>query len=142
LQLQVLRESRVLVSLRFACPEYASRLRVSPVVRRVLSGRHLSKHGTDREEYMDEYGLSPDELIAKDFRIIQSSRRGYQPYGKREWIATVKKIHKSGGRVGAADLQHKNQNLYHLGVWIFGDWDTALRAARIDNHLAGFFERH
>jgi hypothetical protein len=24
--------------------------------RRVLSGRHLSKHGTDREEYMEEYG--------------------------------------------------------------------------------------
>ena len=34
---------------------------------RVISGRHLSKHATDRETYMQEYNLSPDELIAKDF---------------------------------------------------------------------------
>ena len=44
---------------------------------RVISGQHLSKHDTDRETYMEEYHLSPDELIAKAFRIIQSSRRGY-----------------------------------------------------------------
>jgi hypothetical protein len=49
---------------------------------------------------MEEYGLSPDELIAKDFRIIQSSRRGYKPYGKRGWIAAIKKIHKNGGSIG------------------------------------------
>jgi hypothetical protein len=41
--------------------------------RRVISGRHLSKHDTDRETYMQEYDLSPDELIAKAFRMIQSS---------------------------------------------------------------------
>jgi hypothetical protein len=36
--------------------------------RRVISGRHLSKHDTDRETYMDEYHFSPDELIVKDFQ--------------------------------------------------------------------------
>jgi ROS/MUCR transcriptional regulator protein len=41
---------------------------------RVISGRHLSKHGIEREAYMNEYRLSSDELIAKDFRRIQSSR--------------------------------------------------------------------
>ena len=61
--------------------------------RRVISGRHLSKHGTDRETYMEEYGLSPDKLIAKDFCRIQSSHRGYRPYGKTGWIAAIKKIH-------------------------------------------------
>jgi hypothetical protein len=100
--------------------------------RRVLSARHLSKHGTDREEYMEEYGLSPDELIAKDFRIIQSSRRGYQPYGRREWIAAIKKIQKKGESIGAGGLQHKNQDLYRLGVWIFGDFDRALHAVGIN----------
>jgi hypothetical protein len=30
--------------------------------RRVISGRHLSKHDTDRETYMQENDLSPDEL--------------------------------------------------------------------------------
>jgi hypothetical protein len=35
--------------------------------RRVISGRHLSKHDTDRETYMEEYHLTPDELIAKVF---------------------------------------------------------------------------
>ena len=37
--------------------------------RRVINSQHLSKHDTDRETYMEEYDLSPDELIAKDFRI-------------------------------------------------------------------------
>jgi hypothetical protein len=35
---------------------------------------------------MEEYHLTPDEMIAKDFRMIQSSRRGYYPHGKSEWI--------------------------------------------------------
>ena len=58
--------------------------------RRVISGRHLSKHDIDRETYMEEYDLSPDELIAKDFRMIQSSRRGFYPNGKSDWIDTLK----------------------------------------------------
>jgi hypothetical protein len=41
---------------------------------------------------MEEYHLTPDEMIAKDFRMIQSSRRGYYPHGKSDWIATVKKV--------------------------------------------------
>jgi len=96
---------------------------------RVISGKHLSKHDIDRQEYMQEYRLSPDELIAKDFRRIQSSCRGYHPYGKREWIAAIKKIDKKGGSVFAGDLQDKNPYLYNQGVWIFGNWDNALRAA-------------
>jgi hypothetical protein len=105
------------------------RCRICDDHRRVISGRHLSKHGTDREEYMDEYGLSPDKLIAKDFRRIQSSRRGYQPYGRRDWIAAIKKLHTEGGSVFAGDLQDKNPCLYQQGIWLFGDWDAALRAA-------------
>jgi hypothetical protein len=46
--------------------------------RRVISGRHLLKHDTDRETYIEKYDLSPDELIAKDFRKIRSSRLGFQ----------------------------------------------------------------
>src|SRR4030095_316258 len=41
------------------------RCRICGDHRRVISGRHLSKHDTDRETYMREYDLSPDELIAK-----------------------------------------------------------------------------
>jgi hypothetical protein len=112
------------------------RCRICSDHRRVLSGRHLSKHGTDREEYMQEYGLSPDELIAKNFRIIQSSRRGYQPYGKSEWIEAIRKIYKRGDSVFAGDLQNKHPYLYNQGVWIFGDWDGALRAAGLDPEIA------
>ncbi len=108
------------------------RCRICGDHRRVISGRHLSKHGTDRETYMEEYGLSPDELIAKDFRRIQSSRRGYKPYGKREWIAAIKKIHKNSGSIRAGDLQHEHQNLYQLGVWIFGNYDRGICAAGFD----------
>jgi hypothetical protein len=67
--------------------------------------------------------------------MIQSSRRGYQPYGKGEWIAAIKKIHKHGGSVFAGDLQDKHPYLYNQGVWIFCDWDKALRAAGIDPEL-------
>jgi hypothetical protein len=42
--------------------------------RRVINSQHLSKHDSDRETYMEEYHLTPDQLVAKAFRIIQSSR--------------------------------------------------------------------
>src|SRR5258708_22962372 len=99
---------------------------------RVISGRHLSKHDTDRETYMEEYHLSPDELIAKAFRIIQSSRRGYYPNGKSEWIAAVRKVYEKDGHVFAGHLQDQHAHLYEQGIWIFGDWDKALHAAGFD----------
>jgi hypothetical protein len=108
------------------------RCRVCGDHRRVISGRHLSKHEIDRETYMEEYGLSPDQLIAKDFRRIISSRRGYSPYGKKDWIDAIKKIHSRGESVFAGDLQDKQPYLYQQGLWIFGDWDKALRAAGFD----------
>jgi hypothetical protein len=66
---------------------------------RVISGHHLSKHDTDRDTYMKEYHLTPDELIAKAFRMIQSTRRGYYPHGKSDWIAAVNKVYKRDGKV-------------------------------------------
>jgi hypothetical protein len=101
--------------------------------RRVISGRHLSKHDTDRETYMEEFHLSPDELSAKDFRVIQSSRRGYHPNGKSEWIAAVKKVYENDGNVFAGHLQENYAHLYEQGIWIFGDWDEALSAAGFDS---------
>jgi hypothetical protein len=100
--------------------------------RRVINSQHLSKHDTDRETYMEEFDLSPDELTAKDFRIIQSSRRGYFPNGKSEWIAAIRKLYESDGNVLAGYLQDKHGHLYDQGVWIFGDWDKALCAAGFD----------
>ena len=35
---------------------------------RVISGRHLSTHGTDRETYIEEHRLTLYQLCAKDFR--------------------------------------------------------------------------
>jgi hypothetical protein len=96
---------------------------------RVISRRHLSKHGTDRAEYMAEYALSPDKLVAKDFRVIQSSRRDYQPCSKKEWIAEMKRFYKKNGNVFARVLQQKRPQLYFQGKWLFGSWDKALSAA-------------
>jgi hypothetical protein len=112
------------------------RCRICGDRRRVISGRHLSKHDTDRETYIEEYDLSPDELVAKDFRRIQSSRRGYRPYGKREWLAAIRAIHNRGGSVLAGDLQDTHPHIYQQGVWIFGGWDNALRAAGFDPEVA------
>ncbi len=108
------------------------RCRICGDHRRIISGRHLSKHGADREEYMQEYGLSPDELIATDSRRLHSSRRDYRPYNKRDWIAAIKKVYKRDEQIFAGFLQEKHQQLYHQGTWLFGDWDKALRAAGFD----------
>ena len=90
---------------------------------RVISGRHLSKHGTDRETYLEEYRLSPDELIAKDFRMIQSSRCGYFPHGKSDWIAAIQEVYKRDRNITAKYLREKYPHLYDQGVWIFGGGD-------------------
>jgi hypothetical protein len=108
------------------------RCRICGDHRRVISGRHLSKHDIDRETYMEEYHLTPDELVAKAFRMTQSSRQGYYPNGKNEWIAAVKKVYKRDGKVFAKYLQDNYPHLYNQGVWIFGDWDKALLAAGFD----------
>ena len=105
------------------------RCRICGDHRRVISGRHLSKHDTDRETYMQEYDLSPDELIANAFRIIQSSHPRYQPYTKKSWIAAIQKVYENNGKVFAKYLQQHYPQLYSQGVWIFGDWDKALQAA-------------
>jgi len=51
--------------------------------------------------------MAADELIAKDFRMIQSSRRGYQPCGKRDWIDAIKKIDKQGGSGNFDLVEHQ-----------------------------------
>lgn len=88
------------------------RCRICGDHRRVISARHLSKHDIDRETYMKEYELSPDDFIAKDFRRIQSSCRGYYPYGKRDWIAAIKKLCKTEGNIFAGRLQREHRHLY------------------------------
>jgi hypothetical protein len=61
----------------------------------------LRKHDTVREDYMAEYKLSPDQLIAKEFRITQSSRPGYEPLDKREWKVAIRKVYQETGNVFA-----------------------------------------
>jgi hypothetical protein len=81
---------------------------------------------------MREYDLSPDELIAKAFRMIQSSHPGYQPYTKKGWIVAMQNVYQNDGNVFAKYLQHNYPQLYSQGVWIFGNWDKALQAAGFD----------
>jgi hypothetical protein len=94
---------------------------------RVISGRHLSTHDTDRETYIEEYGLSPDQLCSKSFRINHSSRSDYYAHSRREWIAAMKSVYKQRGNVYAGFLQKHYPNLYLEGIWLCGDWDSALR---------------
>jgi len=96
---------------------------------RVISGRHLSTHGTDRETYIEEYRLRPDQLCSKTFRINHSSRSDYCAHNRREWIAAIKAVYKRHGQLYAGFLQKHYPQLYHEGVWLFGDRDAAMRAA-------------
>ena len=82
---------------------------------------------------MKEYGLSPDKLIAKDFRVMQSGRREFVPHGKRDWIAAIKKVYRQERNIGAKYFQRRRQHLYAQGVWIFSDWNKALLAAGFDS---------
>ncbi|HZI87775.1 MAG TPA: hypothetical protein VFD48_13155 [Pyrinomonadaceae bacterium] len=107
---------------------------------RVISGRHLSKHGIEREAYMNEYRLSSDELIAKDFRRIQSSRRGYQPHGRREWVAAMKQLYEANGNISLKYLQTRYRHLYEQGRWIFGDSNKALQAVGLKPELVRLCE--
>ena len=68
----------------------------------VISGSHLSIHGIDRDTYMEEYRLSPDKLCAKEFRRLHSLRRDYYPYGKRDWMAAIRKLYKRGTGPGTS----------------------------------------
>ena len=93
----------------------------------VISGRHLSTHGTDRETYIEEYALSPDQLCSKTFRVNHSSRSDYCAHSRREWIAAMRAIYKQHGNVYAGFLQKHYPNLYLEGIWLNGgDWDAAL----------------
>jgi hypothetical protein len=94
----------------------------------VISGRHLSTHGTDRETYREEYGLSPDQLCSKTFRVNHSSRADCCAHSRREWIARMKSVYKQHGNVYAGFLQKHYPNLYLEGIWLNGGhWDAALR---------------
>jgi hypothetical protein len=88
------------------------RCRICGARRRVVSGWYLSKHDIDREAYIHEYGLRPDELIGKDFRRIQSSRPGFYPHGKREWITAIKKVYQREGEIFVGRLHHRHRHLY------------------------------
>jgi hypothetical protein len=106
------------------------RCRICRAHLRVISGRHLlSKHGISRDTYVEEYGLTPDDLIAKDSRVLRSSRKDFVAHGKRDWIAALKQLYSREQNITAKHLQAKYPQLYYQGVWIFGDWDKALRAA-------------
>lgn len=41
-------------------------------------------------------------------------------------------IYSRKGRISTKYLQRKHAEVYYQGVWLFGDWDTALRAAGLD----------
>ena len=64
--------------------------------------------------------------------MIRSSRPGFYPHGKIDWVDAIKKLYKQGESVFAGDLQDKHPYLYDQGVCIFGDWEKALQAAGFD----------
>jgi hypothetical protein len=72
------------------------------------------------------------------FRLIQSRHPGYQAHSKNQWIAAIRKVYRRNGDVLASHLQHsKYQHLYNQGVWICGDWYSAVAAAGLDPEQRG-----
>jgi len=81
---------------------------------------------------MAEYRLSPDQLIAKAFRLFRSSRPGFSPHGKSDWIAAIRQIDRTNNNGSPKYLQTKHNHIYTQARWIFGDFDKALSAAGFD----------
>jgi hypothetical protein len=98
----------------------------------VINTQHLSKHDTDRASYLAEFKLSPDQLIAKAFRVLQSSRPGYKPNNKAEWATEIKNIHASQGVAGLQRLERNHPMLYGQGIWLFGKIDAGFRFVGLD----------
>src|SRR5262249_6383510 len=97
------------------------RCRICGDHRRVISGRHLSKHETDRETYMEQYYLTLDELIAKDFR-------------------TLYRMHRSKESFAYGIRRCEQSELLSAAQVYFGNWVRALYAAGIDPSL--YFVHH
>src|ERR1044071_2707678 len=100
--------------------------------RRVISGRHLSKHDTNRASYMENYKLSPDQLIAKAFRILQSRDPDFRANSTAEWVTEIKKIYKMKGIAGLRRLQKNHFHLYLQAKWLFGGMDEGYRFIGLD----------
>ena len=65
------------------------RCRVCGDRRRVISGLHLKKHEITRDEYIEEFELGPDQLVASDFRTLRSGKPTFMPFNRRTWIAAI-----------------------------------------------------
>jgi hypothetical protein len=82
---------------------------------------------------MEEFDLSPDELVAKELREIQSSRRDFRPYGKRDLIRRIRVVYSKSRLIG--NIETRYPQLYRQGLWIFGSWDDALQAAGLGREV-------
>jgi hypothetical protein len=79
--------------------------------------------------YMDDHKLSPDQLIAKGFRLLQSSRPRYKPDSKAGWAAEIQKIYLRESIAGLQRLQKDHSVLYGQRIWIFAKIDDNFRYA-------------
>jgi len=101
--------------------------------RSVIGAKHLSPHGFDQETYMAEYRLTPDQLVAKSFRIGQSRRAVYEPLDKRNWANALRAIYKTRKNISTRFLQKNYPHVYGQGRWLKnGDWHAALRDGKFD----------
>jgi hypothetical protein len=80
---------------------------------------------------MQEYDLSPDELIAKAFRLILSSHPGYHPYTKKGRICR-RSTKTTGGEMFLPNICNTIPPVIQPRRCIFGNWDKALQAAGFD----------
>ncbi len=76
---------------------------------------------------MEEYGFSPDQLIAKAFRVLQSCHPGFKPNSKAEWVAEIKKTYQKKGVAGLHRVQKTHFHLYLQAKWLFGGMDQGFR---------------
>ncbi len=110
---------------------YRRRRSSPPEYRRLQTGQQLFTREIDRQTHPTKFQLTLDQLIVRDARRRLCPRCDSQPFGKRDWILIVQRYRKTGV-ILAGTLKGKFPLIYHLGVSLFGDWQTALSAAGFD----------
>lgn len=102
----------------------------------VIHAKHLMlKHGVAREEYMQQFGLSPDNLMCAQMRKKLARRADYKPFSKAEVTRRVRAIFKKHGNIGAGEVQKKYPQAYRQAVGIFGGWGNVLSELGLESWI-------
>lgn len=102
---------------------------------RIINSIHLAAHGTTREEYMEEFGLTSDQLVCKDRRRKIARRSDYWPMTQAEVHERLRALFRKHGNVGAGFVSKNARQVIAQATQMHGSWRKAVAAAGLETWL-------